>query len=139
MHVLPEVFLGADAAARLDGSRGFLYGEKRHQQVDVVGLEPAPDGSGRRQSLSALVERRLDRSEIHGWRIVGVAVEAADLDGDAEALLQGLVAGDVVIAIADAREAEHPGGGAEERRRIRILIHRGDCLAELRSPRPRGV
>ena len=119
------MFLGADTVAGLDGSRGFLYGEKRHRQVDILGFEPAAE------ALAALVERRLDRSEIQGWCIVGVAVEAADLERGREALLNGLVAGDVVIA---------PGGGAApgRRRGLRILVHRGDCLADLESPSGSG-
>ena len=43
LRALPEVFLGADAVAGLDGSRGFLVGEKRHRQVDVLGFEPVPE------------------------------------------------------------------------------------------------
>ena len=122
MHALPEVFLGADAVAGLDGSRGFLYGEKRHRQVDVLGFEPAPEAA-----LEGLVERRLDRSEIQGWRIVGVAVELADVERGGETLLEGLVAGDVVIAAAAAAA---PG----RRPALRILVHRGDGLAALRNP-----
>ena len=120
VHALPEVFLGADAVAGLDGSRGFLVGEKRHRQVDVLGFEPAPEAA-----LEGLVERRLDRSEVQGWRIVGVAVEMADVERGGETLLDGLVAGDVVIAAA-AVPGRRPG--------LRILVHRGDCLAELRPP-----
>jgi len=120
VHALPEVFLGADAVAGLDGSRGFLYGEKRHRQVDVLGFEPAPGAA-----LEGLVERRLDRSEIQGWRIVGVAVAMADVERGGETLLEGLVAGDVLIAAAAA-----PG----RRPALRILVHRGDCLSELRNP-----
>ena len=124
MHALPEVFLGADALAGLDGSRGFLAGEKRHRQVDVLGFEPAPE-----TALEALVRRRLDRSGIQGWRIVWVAVEMADVERAGETLLDGLVAGDVVIAAADA-----PG----RRPALRILVHRGDCLSELRNPSGAG-
>lgn len=138
MLVLPDVFLGADAVSSLNGSRGFLYGDKRHRQVDVLGFEPAPEELRRPESLDALAERRLDRSEIHGWRIVGVAVETADLEGGAKALLQGLVAGDVVVAGGGRRQAADAGGDAGGREEIRVLIHRGDCLAEVRPPRPRG-
>ena len=138
MLVLPDVFLGADAVASLDGSRGFLYGEKRHRQVDVLGFEPAPEELCRPETLDALAARRLDRSEIHGWRIVGVAVETADLEGNAQPLLQGLVAGDVVVAGGGARQASHAGRDSDGREEIRILIHRGDCLAEVRPPRPTG-
>ena len=126
MHVLPEVFLGADAAAGLDGSRGFLVGEKRHRQVDVLGFEPAPAGERGPAALETLVERRLDRSGIQGWRVVGVAVEMADIQRGAGLLLKGLVAGDVVIAAGRAP-------AAPERRGFRILIHRGDCLADVRT------
>ena len=127
VHSLPEVFLGADAIAGLDGSRGFLVGEKRHRQVDVLGFEPVPEAGRGPAALEALVEGRLDRSGIQGWRIVGVAVESADLEGGGKALLEGLVAGDVVIAA---------GGGVtppERRPDLRILVHRGDCLAEVRE------
>lgn len=123
VHALPEVFLGADAVAGLDGSRGFLVGEKRHRQVDVLGFEPAAEAARGSRALEVLVRGRLDRSEIQGWRIVGVAVELADVEGGEETLLEGLVAGDVVIAAARGR-----------RPALRILVHRGDCLAELRNP-----
>jgi hypothetical protein len=130
LHVLPEVFVGADAAAKLDGSRGFLYGEKRHRQVDILGFEPASKALGGPATLDDLVNRRLDRSEVHGWRIVGLAVEAADLTEGVEALLNGLVAGDVVVA------PDNPGGagGRSPTRERRILVHRGDSLAEVRTP-----
>ena len=74
------------------------------------------------------MERRLDRSEIQGWRIVGLAVEAADLERGRKALLEGLVAGDVVIA------AGVPAAAPGRRPALRILVHRGDCLADVRSP-----
>ena len=125
VHALPEVFLGADAVAGLDGARGFLVGEKRHRQVDVLGFEPAADPSRGSRALEVLVQGRLDRSEIRGWRIVGVAVAMADVEHSEETLLEGLVAGDVVIAAAAV-----PG----RRPALRILVHRGDCLAELRNP-----
>lgn len=130
MHALPDVFLGADAVARLDGSRGFLYGEKRHRQVDILGFEPAPTAVGGPATLDHLVKRRLDRSEVHGWRIVGVAVEPGDVTDGAETLLRGLVAGDVVIAPGDLSGVD----GFPPTRKRRILIHRGDCLAEVRTP-----
>ncbi len=130
MHALPEVFLGADALAGLDGSRGFLYGEKRHRQVDVLGFEPAPEAGRGPAALEAVVERRLDRSGIQGWRIVGVAVESADLERGGKVLLEGLVAGDVVIAAGVPPAAAAPG----RRPALRILVHRGDCLADVRSP-----
>jgi len=123
---LPEVFLGADAVARLDGSRGFLVGEKRHRQVDVLGFEPAADASPGSRALEVLVQGRLERSGIQGWRIVGVAVELTDIERGEETLLEGLVAGDVVIAAAAAVPGRRPA--------LRILVHRGDCLAELRNP-----
>ena len=125
VHALPEVFLGADAVAGLDGSRGFLVGEKRHRQVDILGFEPAAEAARGSRALEVLVQGRLDRSEIQGWRIVGVAVETADVERSEETLLEGLVAGDVVIAAATT-----PGGPPA----LRILVHRGDCLAELRNP-----
>ncbi len=129
VHALPEVFLGADALAGLDGSRGLLYGEKRHRQVDVLGFEPATEAGRGPAALEAVVGRRLDRSGIQGWRIVGVAVEPADLERGGKALLEGLVAGDVVIA-ASVPAAAAPG----RRPALRILVHRGDCLADVRSP-----
>ncbi|MDE3260348.1 MAG: hypothetical protein OYL41_00060 [Acidobacteriota bacterium] len=132
VHALPEVFLGADAVAGLDGSRGFLVGEKRHRQVDVLGFEPAPEAGRGPAALEALVERRLDRSGIQGWRIVGVAVESADLERGGKTLLEGLVAGDVVIAASGAAAA--PEWGPD----LRILVHRGDCLAEVRRPSRSG-
>lgn len=132
VHALPEVFLGADAVAGLDGSRGFLVGEKRHRQVDILGFEPAPEAGRGPAALDALVERRLDRSEIQGWRIVGVAVESADLERGGKALLEGLVAGDVVIA------AETGAAASERRLGLRILVHRGDCLAQVESPSRAG-
>ena len=128
VHALPEVFLGADALAGLNGSRGFLYGEKRHRQVDILGFEPATEAGREPAGLEAVVGRRLDRSGIQGWRIVGVAVESADLKRGGKALLEGLVAGDVVIAAAV------PAAAPGRRPALRILVHRGDCLAEVRSP-----
>ena len=126
VHALPEVFLGADAVAGLDGSRGFLLGEKRHRQVDVLGFEPAAGAARGPQALAVLVQGRLDRSEIQGWRIVGVAVAMADIERGGETLLEGLVAGDVVIAAGAAGPGRRPA--------LRILVHRGDCLTELRNP-----
>ena len=128
VHALPEVFLGADALAGLDGSRGLLYGEKRHRQVDVLGFEPATEAGRGPAALEAVVGCRLDRSGIQGWRVVGVAVQPADLEGGGKALLAGLVAGDVVIAAGVPAAA--PGG----RPALRILVHRGDCLEDVRSP-----
>ena len=126
VHALPEVFLGADAVAGLDGSRGFLVGEKRHRQVDVLGFEPAAGAARGSRALAVLVQGRLDRSEIQGWRIVGVAVAMADIERGGETLLEGLVAGDVVIAAGAAGPGRRPA--------LRILVHRGDCLTELRNP-----
>lgn len=138
VQVLPEVFLGADAAASLDGSRGFLYGEKRHRQVDILGFEPAPERLRGAETIETLVEQRLDRSAIRGWRIVGVAVEAADLEDGEEVLLRGLVAGDVVIVASGRLQAAGGRGDPERRGGIRILVHRGDCLAAARFPRSPG-
>ena len=119
MPALPEVFFGADAVAGLDGRRGFLYGEKRHRQVDVLGFEPAPESAaGEEPTLESVVARRLDRAAIRGWRIVGVAVRLPDVEDREELLLEGLVAGDVLIA--------GPGGR-------RVLVHRGDCLSAVRA------
>ena len=132
VHALPEVFLGADAVGGLDGSRGFLYGEKRHRQVDILGFEPAPEAMDGPAALEALVLRRLDRSEIQGWRIVGVAVEMADVERGRETLLKGLVAGDVVIA-AGVPPAGGAAAASERPPGLRILVHRGDCLADLGS------
>ncbi len=116
LRALPEVFVGADAREGLDGRRGLLYGQKRHRQVDVLGFEPA---SGEGAGLRGLVERRLDLGDLSGWRVVGVAVTATDPVEHEELLLEGLVAGDVVLA----------GKGA-----ARVLVHRGDAL----SPAPGG-
>jgi len=130
VQALPEVFLGADAVAGLDGSRGFLYGEKRHRQVDVLGFEPARGAARGGAAIDALVEQRLGRSEIQGWRIVGLAVEPADLERGGRSLLEGLVAGDVVIAVVPPASGRRPG--------LRILVHRGDCLADVRNPSRSG-
>ena len=132
---MPDVFVGSDAAASLDGRRGLLYGEKRHRQVDVLGFEPVGDGAIRGNApLKAVVTRRLSRSEIRGWRIVGVAIRPGDLEDGGTALLRGLVAGDVVIAGAGVAEAGPPATGRAPKRAMRILIHRGDCLTALRAP-----
>lgn len=142
VQILPEVFLGADAVTSLDGSRGFLYGEKRHRQVDILGFERAPEGLRGGTTLDILARQRLDRSGIRGWRIVGVAVEAADLEFGEAALLQGLVAGDVVIAAGGAPSAAgargEPERKPERKKDFRVLVHRGDCFAEVRIPRPVG-
>ena len=86
--------------------------------MDVLGFDPAGDEAG---SLGAVVGRRFDRSAVAGWRIVGVAVAAEDLGDGEELLLDGLVAGDVVIAGPEAATA---------------LVHCGDRLAEVRLPDP---
>ena len=114
MRALPEVFLGAEAKAALDGRPGLLFGEKRHRQVDVLGLEPAPAAAG----VAALIASRWERGAVGGWRVVGVAFPEP-LSGAVEAaLLEGLVAGDVVVAGG-------PGAG-------RVLVHRGDRLTPVR-------
>lgn len=117
LRALPEVFLGEDAKAVLDGRRGLLFGEKRHGQVDILGVEAAPEGSapGPDAAAAALVGRRWDRGGIGGWRIVGVALGEAEFAAASEALLDGLVAGDVVAA-GDAG----------------IFVHRGDRFARVR-------
>ena len=115
----PDVFLGADARGGLSGQRGLLYGEKRYQQVDVLGLEPAGDEE---PSLASLVEQRFQRAEIAGWRVVGLAVRPEDLTDAEELLLDGLVAGDVLLA----------GSAAGER--IIALVHCGDRFDAARLP-----
>ena len=86
--------------------------------MDVLGFDPAGDEAG---NLGRWVGRRFDRSAVAGWRIVGVAVAAEDLGDGEELLLDGLVAGDVVIAGPEAATA---------------LVHCGDRLAEVRLPGP---
>lgn len=114
LRALPEVFLGTEAKAALDGRAGLLFGEKRHRQVDVLGLEPVPAAAG----VAALVEARWYRGAVGGWRVVGLALPEP-LSGAAEAeLLEGLVAGDVVVT---------GGAGAG-----RVLVHRGDRLTPVR-------
>ena len=135
---MPDVFVGADAAATLDGRRGFLYGEKRHRQVDIVGFEPAVDRTSGTVTLETLVERRLDRSAISGWRIVGVAVCPADLEIGQEALLAGLVAGDIVLAAQRAPEAACRETARSRKGGMRILVHRGDSLADIKATPPCG-
>lgn len=107
--------------------------------MDVLGFEPASDGGKRGNlSLDAVVAERLARSGIRGWRIVGVAVPSGDLEAGAAALLEGLVAGDVVIA---GEKAPDPAADAAPRalqRALRILVHRGDCLTDVRAV-PRGA
>lgn len=117
LRALPEVFLGEDAKAALDGGPGLLFGEKRHGQVDILGVEPAPGGSapGPDAAVAALIGQRWDRGGIGGWRIVGLALGEAEFAAASEALLEGLVAGDVVAA-----------GGAG------IFVHRGDRFAPVR-------
>lgn len=80
----------------------------------MLGLEPAPAAAG----VAALVASRWDRGAVGGWRVVGVAFPEP-LSGAVEAaLLEGLVAGDVVVAGG-------PGAG-------RVLVHRGDRLTPVR-------
>ena len=133
VRALPDVFVGADAAATLDGRRGFLYGEKRHRQVDILGFEPAVDRTSGTVTLETLVERRLDRSAIGGWRIVGLAVCPADLEHGQEALLLGLVAGDIVLAAQPAPETACGETTRPRKGGMRILVHRGDSLADVNS------
>ena len=89
-------------------------------------------------TLETLVERRLDRSVIAGWRIVGVAVCAADLEIGQEALLSGLVAGDIVLAAQRAPEAACRDTARSGKGEMRILVHRGDSLADIKATPPRG-
>ena len=97
----------------------------------MLGFEPLPPGEirGESPSLEAVVHRRLDRSAIRGWRIVGVGVRPGDLRAGEPVLLRGLVAGDVVIApeLAPDPGADGSGGG------MRILVHRGDRLTTVRA------
>ncbi len=130
--------MGADAAAGFDGRRGFLYGEKRHRQVDILGFQPTRDARGNELTLAGLVDERFRRSEIRGWRIVGVAVRPGDLERGRETLLPGLVAGDIVVAARPAPRAASPDAGPERDSAIRILVHRGDCFAEIQSAIPPG-
>lgn len=110
------MFLGEDAKAALDGRRGLLFGEKRHGQVDILGVAPAAEGGAAGpDAVAALVGSRWDRGAVGGWRIVGLALGEAEFAAASEALLEGLVAGDVVAA-----------GGAG------IFVHRGDRFARVR-------
>ncbi len=94
----PEVFLGSDALAALDGTEGLLLGEKRHRQVDVFGLLPVAGGP------DALAAARFDGDRDTTWPVVGVAVADDALPAAGERLLDGLVAGDLVV-VGAAREA----------------------------------
>ena len=117
------MFLGADARPASRGERGFLYGAKRHRQVDVLGFAPSStsppeDAAGK---LAALAAERFVRRSAGGWCVVGLAVTRADLGRDRRLLCDRLVAGDVVIA--------GPAGGDGP---PSVLIHRGDRLIAAR-------
>jgi len=86
------VFFGSEAWEAIRDARGLLYGEKRHAQVDVFGLEPF---SG---ELEELVEARFEKRSPSGWQIVGIALSASDFREAGEWILRKLVAGDLVIA-----------------------------------------
>lgn len=77
-------------------------------------------GAGVASDAVGLIRGRLDRSSIEGWRIVGVALGADDLEPLVERVLDGLVPGDLVVAGSDP---------------VRILIHRGDRLVPIRTLR----
>jgi len=79
-------------------------------------VEAAPEGGAAGpEAVAALVGRRWDRGAVGGWRIVGLALGGAEFAAASEALLEGLVAGDVVAA-GDAG----------------IFVHRGDRFARVR-------
>ena len=108
---VPEVFLGADARAAWSGRSGLLHGQKRHAQVDVFHFARWTGEAG--SGLRDLIAARFPRGAEGGWPGGGVAVPARDFAAGSEALVEGLVAGDVVMTASD--------GGL-------LLVHRGDRL-----------
>lgn len=104
--------------------------------MDVLGFEPVTQLAEQEdETLVRLVERRLDRSAIRGWRIVGVAIHPDDLGDREEVLLRGLVAGDIVIAAGQAPDGAPPGPIRLPALGMWILVHRGDRLEMLERAR----
>ena len=108
---IPEVFLGADASAAWSGRPGLLHGGKRHGQVDVFHFARWTGEAG--SGLRDLIAERFRHGAEGGWPVVGVAVPPKDFAAGSEALLEGLVAGDVVMTACE--------GGL-------LFVHRGDRL-----------
>lgn len=85
----------------------------------MLGVEPVPGAAG----VGALVAARWERGAAGGWRVVGVTLTLPEAEagaGEAE-LLEGLVAGDVVVA--------GPLGAGKAGR---VLVHRGDRWTSVR-------
>ncbi len=105
------MFFGSEVRAALDGTRGFLHGEKRRGQVDVFGLRPVEGG------LRKMVAARFDGGLMSGWPVVGIAIASGDLPEAEDWLLRELVAGDLVVA-AGPRALAHCGDAL---RRCRVI------------------
>lgn len=83
----------------------------------MLGVEAVPGAVG----VGALVASRWERGAVGGWRVVGVTLPEAEVVAAAAELLEGLVAGDVVVGVG-------PVGG----RAGRVLVHRGDRWTPVR-------
>lgn len=83
----------------------------------MLGVEPVPGAVG----VDALIGARWERGAAGGWRVVGVTLPEAEAGAGEAELLEGLVAGDVVVA--------GPLGAGKTGR---VLVHRGDRWTPVR-------
>lgn len=91
----------------------------------MLGVEPVPGAVG----TAGLVAARWERGAVGGWRVVGVALPETEVGAAQAELLEGLVAGDVVIGVGSADEdGNGPGVGGVRR----VLVHRGDRWTPVR-------
>lgn len=118
----------------------------------MLGVEPVPGAAG----VAGLVAARWERGAVGGWRVVGVTLPEAEAGAGEAELLEGLVAGDVVIGVGRAVErgaGSGPGGGGSDSGGAgpdpggagsvpggagssggagRVLVHRGDRWTPVR-------
>ena len=116
----------------------------------MLGVEPVPGAVG----VAALVAARWERGAVGGWRVVGVTLPEAEAGAGEAELLEGLVAGDVVIGVGSAVErgagsvlggssggadsvpagADSVPAGADSvpAGAGRVLVHRGDRWTPVR-------
>lgn len=104
----------------------------------MLGVEPVPGAAG----VAGLVAARWERGAVGGWRVVGVTLPEAEAGAGEAELLEGLVAGDVVIGVGRAVErgagsvlggaGSSGGAGPDPGGAGRVLVHRGDRWTPVR-------
>ncbi len=82
--------MGPNAERSLGGERGVLFGTRRAAWIDVLEFDPRP-GVG----IPGLIDLRFSRPG--PWDIVGLSLTSRELAARGNALLVGLVPGDVVL------------------------------------------